>query len=106
MKQIRFLICNRLNQWEYNTWYDLMYQYHENSLVLRTPLDPSEKDYEKKSETKQKIRIHQMSLQKDLVQYESQIFPSQTNTKKVITKQVAKITNWPERMAKNYSAPQ
>lgn len=89
-----------LNNWEYNTWYDLMFQYHENSLVLRTPLNASDKDYEKKAETKQKIRNHQVELQKTLVQYESQIFPTNTNTKKVITKHVAAITNWPERMAR------
>ena len=88
------------NNWEYNTWYDLMFQYHENSLVLRTPLNASDKDYEKKAETKQKIRNHQVELQKTLVQYENQIFPRSTNIKKVITKHVAKVTNWPEKMAK------
>lgn len=95
-----------LNNWEYNTWFDLMFQYHENSLVLRTPLNASDRDYEKKAETKQKIRNHQLELQKTLVQYENQIFPQATNIKKMITKHVAKVTNWPERMAKDYSAPQ
>lgn len=89
-----------LNNWEYNTWYDLMYQYHENSLVLRTPLNAADRDYEKKAETKQKIRNHQVELQKTLVQYENQIFPAGTNIKKVITKHVSKVTNWPEKMAK------
>lgn len=94
-----------LNNWEYNTWYDLMFQYHENSLVLRTPLNAADRDYEKKAETKQKIRNHQVELQKTLVQYENQIFPSATNIKKVITKHVSKVTNWPEKMAREKPAP-
>lgn len=89
-----------LNNWEYNTWYDLMYQYHENSLVLRTPLNATDKDYEKKAETKQKIRNYQVELSKTIIQYEAQIFPSATNVKRVITKHVSKITNWPEKMAR------
>lgn len=93
------------NNWEYNTWYDLMYQYHENSLVLRTPLNAADRDYEKKAEIKQKIRNHQVDLQKTLVQYENQIFPSGTNIKKVITKHVSKVTNWPEKMAREKPAP-
>lgn len=93
------------SNWEYNTWFDLMFQYHENSLVLRTPLNASDRDYEKKAETKQKIRNHQIELQKTLVQYENQIFPSGTNIKKVITKHVSKVTNWPEKMAREKPAP-
>lgn len=88
------------NNWEFQTWYDLMFQYQENSMVLRTPLNPADRDYEKKAETKQKIRNHQVELQKTLVQYENQIFPVGTNIKRVITKHVAKVTNWPEKMAK------
>lgn len=95
------------NNWEYQSWWDMCFQYHRNSLLLRTPIDFSDKDYEKKSETTQKIRIHQKSLQADLIQYENLIFPAGTNLKKIISSNAAKkITNWPERMAKDYSAPQ
>lgn len=95
------------NNWEYQSWWDMCFQYHRNSLLLRTPIDFSDKDYEKKSETTQKIRIHQKSLSADLIQYENLIFPAGTNIKKIVSKEAAKkITNWPERMAKDYSAPQ
>lgn len=90
-----------VSKWEFNLWYDLMWQYHENSMVLRTPVDPGAKDYERRTETKQKIRASQIELQKQLINYESIIFPKGSNIKKVITQNVAKVTNWPERMAKS-----
>lgn len=90
-----------VNKWEYNIWYDLMYQYHENSMALRTPVDIKAKDYERRVEVKQKVRAAQIGLQKELINYENIIFPKGTNIKKVVTQQVVKITNWPERMAKD-----
>lgn len=102
--QSRYFIL--FNNWEYQTFWDLMFRYHENSLVIRTPLNPADKDYERKSELKGKIGNSQMELQKNLVSYENQIFPNNTNLKKVITIHTAKIINWPERMAKDYSSPE
>lgn len=90
-----------LNKWEYNSWYDHMYQYHENSMVLRTPLNSADDKYEAKSKTKQEIRKAQKELTKDLIAYEGQIFLAHTNIKKVLTKHAAVITNWPEKMAKD-----
>ncbi len=90
-----------LNKWEYNSWYDHMYQYHENSMVLRTPLNSADDKYEAKSKTKQEIRKHQKELTKDLIAYEGQIFLANTNIKKVLTKHAAVITNWPEKLAKD-----
>lgn len=95
------LYFRMLNKWEYNTWYDYMYQYHENSMVLRTPLNSSDDKYEAKAKTKQEIRKHQKDLTKDLIAYEGQIFKTNTNIKKVLTKHAAVITNWPEKMAKD-----
>jgi hypothetical protein len=88
------------NNWEFQTWYDLMYQYHENSILIRTSVDPSDKAFEAKSKIKQDIRKAQLDLQKNIVAYENQIFPRGTNIKKVLTQHVAKVTNWPERMAR------
>lgn len=98
MQSVYFMM---FNNWEYQSWWDMCFQYHRNSLLLRTPIDFSDKDYEKKSETTQRIRIHQKSLQADLIQYENLIFPKGTNVKKVVSKDTAKkLTNWAEKMAK------
>ena len=88
------------NNWEFQTWYDLMYLYHENSILIRTSVDPGDKAFEAKSKIKQDIRKSQLDLQKNIVAYENQLFPRGTNIKKVLTQHVAKVTNWPERMAR------
>jgi hypothetical protein len=94
------------NSWEFQTWYDDIYQYHENSILIRTSVDPSDKSFEAKSKIKQDIRKSQKELAKDIVSLENQIFPRGTNIKKVLTQSVAKVTTWPERMAKAYSSPE
>lgn len=94
-----FLLFTTNNNWAYQTWYNMMYSYHETSLVIRTPLNVNDDKYENKAAQKQKMIASLPELQKSLANYESQIFPN-TFVKKIVTQRTALITNWPEKMAK------
>lgn len=94
------------NNFEYENWYTMIVLFHKNGVLIRTGADPDDKRYEEKMSVIQKVMAEHQTLLANINKYEQMIFPLSTNSKRVITKQVAKITNWPERMAKGYSAPQ
>ena len=99
VRQFVHLLFTSLNNWAYQVWYSMMFSFHETALVIRTPLSAEDKDYEAKALKKQAMLKQMPSMQKDLVNYEAQIFPN-TIVKKIVTAQTAKVTNWPEKMAK------
>lgn len=99
------LLFTNQNNWAYQTWFNYLFFFHESSLVIRTPLNPDDPKYEEKAKKKQDMLKQLPELQKTLVAYEQQIFPN-TKIKQIVTQQTAKVTYWPEKMAKNYSAPQ
>lgn len=94
------------NRFEYENWYSMIMLFHRNGVLIRSGADPEDKRYEEKMGVIQKVMTEQMNLLNNIKNYEDQIFPSQTNTKKVISKQMAKTTSFPEKYAKNYSGPQ
>lgn len=100
VRQFVHLLFTTLNNWAYQVWYNMMFSFHESSLVIRTPLSPDDKDYETKAGKKQVMLKQMPTMQKDLVNYEAQIFPN-TIVKKIVTQKTAVITNWPEKMAKD-----
>lgn len=93
------LLFTTENNWAYQSWYNFLYAYHESSLVIRTPLDPSESKYEERAKNKQVLLKQLPSMQRDLISYEQQIFPNSI-VKQIVTQQTAKVTNWAEKMAK------
>lgn len=88
------------NRFEYENWYSMIMLFHKNGVLIRSGADPDDRRYEEKMSVIQKVMSEQMNLLNNIKNYESQIFPTHTNIKKVISKQVARITNWPEKMAK------
>lgn len=85
----------------YLTWYSLFSFFHEMNMFMRTPLDPSDSKYEEKFIKKKTIMKELGPTQKELSDYERLVFQN-TQIKKIVTKQIAKMINYPEKMARVY----
>lgn len=96
-KIFKFFIV--LDKSAYMTWYSLWFSFQENNAFLQIPLDPEDNKYEDKMEKKGKIRSKLPEDQKQLSDFEKQIF-GDSGIKSIVTKQSAKSINFPERMAK------
>lgn len=85
----------------YNTWFSKWSFVQEMNAFLRMQIDPSDKSYEQKFAQKQKISAALSTEQKELANYEKQVF-GDSKVKQIAVTESAKITNWPEKMALTY----
>lgn len=85
----------------YNTWFSKWSFVQEMNAFLRMQIDPLDKSYEQKFAQKQKISSALSAEQKELANYERQVF-GDSKVKQIAVTESAKITNWPEKMALTY----
>lgn len=90
-----FVLIDKSN---YNAWYTEWINFQELNAFLRIPINPMDDDYETKTQRKQAVSKFLPEKQKQLSAYERQIF-GDSKIKQVVTNQVAKFMNWPEKMA-------
>lgn len=90
-----------LDKHSYTAWYTIWSNFQETNAFLQIPIDPLDDAYEAKFEKKQKISEKLPAMQTQLAQYEKLIY-GDTKIKQIVVNQVAKMTNWPEKMAKVY----
>ena len=90
-----FVLLNKVN---YTAWYTLWQNYNELNAFLRLPLDPKDDDYETKWQKKENISSKLADKQTQLASYEKQLY-GDSRIKAIAVKEVAKLTNWPEKMA-------
>ncbi len=97
----KFIILDKIN---YTAWYTIWINFHETNAFLRMPISPLAKDYESTYAKKQVIRKTLPDLQSELSHYEKQMF-GDSSIKKIVTNQVAKFVNYPEKYARNLEKP-
>lgn len=88
-----------LDKHTYIAWYSTWSNYQNTNAFLQIQIDTDDDAYEAKFEKKQKINGMLPGIQKQLAEYEKLIF-GDTKIKTIVTNAVAKITYWPEKMAK------
>lgn len=87
-----------MDEGTYTTWLSLFLSFHEMQMFTQISLDYTDKDYERKFKTKEEVSRRLPDKQKQLADYERIVF-ADTTIKQIVTKQVAKVISWPEKMA-------
>ncbi len=92
-----FVLCDNL---AYVMWSNMLFNFHMTTVALRRT--PDEDKMTEEMDKRAKLQQQQKKIHEDLVAYESQIFPD-TNTRKIVRKEAAKILQFPELMAQDKS---
>lgn len=90
-----------LGKHNYTAWYSTWRNFQELNAFLQISLDVLDDGYVQKFDKKQSLSAKLPALQKTLAQYEIAIF-GDTEIKDIVTDQVSKLIQWPEKMAKVY----
>lgn len=88
-----FVMCDNL---AYVMWSDNLFNFHMIGVALRQP--PSMNNMIADMEKRAKLQNQRILLHEQLVELEQKIFPDST-TRKIARKEVAKILQFPEKMA-------
>lgn len=88
-----FTLCDNL---AYVMWSNMLFNFHMIGVALRQT--PDMKNLTVEMDKRAKLQSQQADLHEKLISYEAQIF-ADTATRKMIRKEVAKIIQFPEKMA-------
>lgn len=92
-----FVMCDNL---AYVMWSNMMFNFHMIGVALRQP--PNMANLTAEMDKRAKLQSQQSTLHEQLVEYEAKIFPDST-TRKIARKEVAKILQFPEKLAQEKS---
>jgi hypothetical protein len=92
-----FVLCDNL---AYVMWSNMLFNFHMIGVALRQP--PNMANLTAEMDKRAKLQVQQSQLHEQLAEYEAKIFPDST-TRKTARKEIAKILQFPERLAQEKS---